>query len=267
MEKKKVIISVVLIVWVLALLFTFYYIYNTYIEITSPNTAESKLNSQFVELYTISPLSADKLMAGGDVDIVKGDIIPVTIKKDDYSIKVYEVNGTSKTVDLFVNNFLYFTLKNQETKKLDLNGDNYYDLLLTLKSVGDDKATLFLRTINEKRAISDSLDEALSTIKQNSAMQSRLMILIFLIFIIILVLYLIKFYLAPAIGYKRKMAREKPANVMDYLLTEFDKEKKINNEKNARKIATKINSLYEHMTNSDKENYSNKIKNVKKYLN
>jgi hypothetical protein len=262
MEKRKVVISIVLAVWILALIFTFYYLYNIYSDITAPNSIPAKLNSQYVEIYTLSPFSPNKLILGGNVEVTKGDIIPLSVKNEDYSLKVFEINSSDNKVDLIVNNFLYFSLKNSETKKLDLNGDNYYDIMLTLKDISNSKATLFIKSINEKKAVEDKLNEALFTIKQSSDIQSKLVILISLIFIIILVLYFIKSYLAPAISLKRRTAREKPTSVLDYLLDEFDNSKRAGNNKDARKIINKAKNLYRHMPDEDKRRFTSRMKKI-----
>ena len=267
MENKKVVLSVVLVVWVLALIFTFYYLYNVYSDITMPQSAGAKLSSQYVELYTMSPIASDKLIIGGDIEVLQGDVIPVNVKGDDYSIKIFEINNTGNKVDMTVNNFLFFSLKNSESKKLDLNGDNSYDLLITLKGINEEKANVFIKSIDEKKAVGDRLDEALATIKQNSAIQSRLIILISLLFIIILVLYFIKTYLIPTINLKKRTAREKPTSAMNYLLDEFNDAKKSNDNKKAKRIANKAQSLYKHLPESDKKNYKSNIKSMERYLN
>jgi len=265
MEKKRMVISLVLIVWFLALIFTFYYLYNVYNDVTTPITIPSKIGNPEVELYAISPLSLDQLNVGTDVPVSKGDIIPVSVKGEDYSIKVFQINNSG--ADLSVNSFLYFSLKNNETKKLDFNGDNYYDLLITLKNVENEKATFFIKSINEKKDAADQLDEALTTIRQNSAIQTKLIVLIALVFIIILVIYFIKVYLAPAISLKKRTDREKPSSVMDYLFEEFNISRKAGNIKDARKILTKAKSLYKHMSEDDRKSFSSKMKFMEKYIN
>ena len=267
MEKRRVILTIVFVVWLLALIFTFYYLYTIYRDISAPQSIPAKLDSQYVELYTLTPITPDNLLLGQDVNVTKNDIIPVSVKNEDYSIKVFEVNNSNKKVDLIVNNFLYFSLSNGETKKLDFNGDNYYDILITLKDVNDNHATLFVKSINEKKAVEDNLNEALLTIQKNSAIQSKLVISIALIFIILLVIYFVKVYLAPAIKTKRRTEREKPGNVMDYLIDEFNDLKSSGKTGEARKILNKAKNLYSHMSENDKKIFKSKIKSMEKYIN
>jgi hypothetical protein len=267
MEKKKMVVSIVLIVWFLALVFTFYYLYTVYNSITTPTSIPAKLNSQSIELYSLSPFGSDELNTGGEVSITKGDIIPLTVKNVDYSIKFYDINYTSNSIELIINDFLSFSIKPLENKKLDLDGDNYYDLLIILKDINNGKANLYIKSIYEKKDVGDRLDEALLTIKQNSAIQSKVIILVGLFFIIILVLYYIKAYLAPAINLKRRTAREKPSSVMNYIIGEFNNSKRAGNDKDARKIANRAISLYKHMNDDEKREFRSNIKTMERYIN
>jgi len=267
MEKRKVVLSVVLVVWILALLLTFYYLYSVYNDVTSPTTIPAKLNSKYVELYTIPLLGFDQLSVGSYIPVSIGDIIPVSVKNEDYSIKVYDINESDNRVDLTVNNFLFFSLKKSETKKMDFNGDNYYDILITLDDIGNQNATLFIKSINEKRDTADQIGEALSVIQKNSDIQSKVIFLFCLIFIVIIIIYFIKAYLAPAMKLKKRTEREKPESVMDYLYEEFNKLKKSGNYKDATKIVNKAKSLYKHMSGEDKKNFSSKMKSMERYIN
>lgn len=267
MEKRRFVLSIIFAIWAMTLAFTFYYLYGIYSEISSPASIDSRLDSRYVELYTVSPLAPDKLALGEDILVSKGDVIPVAIKHEDYSIHVFEINKDEDKVDLIINNFLFFSLKNAESKKFDLNNDNYYDLLISLNFIGANKTGLTLKSINEKRNVEDRIDGVINSIKQNSSLQSKLIALIFLIILVIITFYFLINYLIPVIRFRKRTAREKPSDTLDYLIDEFNNYRKNGEKIKASRIASRAKNLYNHMPGDEKKVFRSKIKSMENYIN
>jgi len=84
----------------------------------------------------------------------EGQIIKFNVDSNDYYIKVNDVFMDQKKVS-FNFNGINFYLNSNENKKLNIDTDDYYDILLTVNSISYGSSEISLKYYNEKVGISD----------------------------------------------------------------------------------------------------------------
>ena len=164
---RKIALTIALTIWIILLVLTFYYLYVVYSSISSPVPA--------LEVYTHTQVDAD----GQAFDMDKGDIVSTKINNKDYSIKIYEAKN--RDAEFVINDFLYFDVKEDEDKKLDLDGDNTYDLQIHIYEIKNGVTTLYLREISERQSLGGDFTGAIDRFEKNARLQSSFMVLITLI--------------------------------------------------------------------------------------
>jgi hypothetical protein len=249
---RKIALISVLIIWTILLGFTFYYLSNVYNSINNPSQ-----NNIVSEANSLIEITENQLVNGIPITIEVGDVIPITIDTNDYTLKIYEINQDN--IKFITNNFLYFSVKQNINKKLDISGDNYYDILIKVEGITDNTAEISFQKITEKQNIGGNMAELLNRFEEDQKTQSRIITLTLLIAGLILLFYIIKSYFIPTIKNKRKMARKTEKEAFDDLFDKCIELIKEGNKEQAKKVYKKLNHLYKYMPEKKK-------KKIEKYL-
>jgi hypothetical protein len=222
-------------------------------------------------LYSLYKVEPNDFNAGQTLEFLEGDVASISIKNEDYSFKVLSLNAAENRADLVVNNFLFFYLNGNEEKKLDVNSDDYYDILVKMESMTDGKAKIMFKAINERRGIIEIVDSridgVLEKLEKNYKIQSSLIVLILFVLLVLLVLYIIKFHLIPSMQISKMTKKHKNSEVIDLLIIEFNESKNKKEKEKARRILFRIKHLLEYMSEEEKGKYESKIKNMERYIN
>jgi hypothetical protein len=265
MVKRGIILSIVLVIGIAILVF----LSNHSNSPVSPLNYPSSLTNPNIDLTKVIDISEKPLDPSLELQLKKGDTIKFFSGDKSYYLNLENVDNIIKKVDVSLNNVKY-SIDVPGEKKIDLTGDENYDLLLSAKSISDDKATITLGNINEKEVSSDlvdsRVDSTLRDIEKNykSQMEIFLYFLAFLMFL--LAVYMIKVYLVPYILFRKSIERQKPTDALDYLFNEFNDAKREKDNEKMRKLYSRIRHLYEHMNNVEKDRYKDKMRDAKKIL-
>jgi len=257
-ERKIALISV-LIIWAILLVFTFYYLNNLYSSINNPEPKNIA-----TEAYSIIEITENQLTNGLPITIEIGDVIPITIDQNDYTLKIYEINQNE--ISLITNNFLHFTAQKDMEKKLDISGDNYYDILIKINSIADDTAEISLQKITEKQNIGGNMAELMNRFEEDQKTQSKILTLTLLIAGLILLFYITKSYFIPTVKRKRKMSRKTEKEVFNDFYEKYNELLKQKKTSQAQKIYKKLVHLYKYMPQKEKVKYKSKMDSMTKYI-
>lgn len=160
------------------------------------------------------------------------------------------------------------SLSVDEVKKIDVNGDGYYDFSVLLNSISESGAEFVFESINEKRPSTDligvSWTNAFKNLEDNARRQSSLIFVLSVILFIVLFLYLFNTFLKPYLRLEKVRDREEPVDAMKILLKEAES---LKDKKKLAKLLVRIKHLFSYLEDSDKEEYQSRIKNIENYLN
>lgn len=256
---RKIALISVLIVWAVLLVFTFYYLSNVYNSINNP--APRDITSEANEIIEITN---EQLTNGIPISIEAGDVIPIAIGTDDYTLKAYELKQNE--ANFITNNNLHFTAKQNLDKRIDLNGDNYYDLSIKLRSTSGNNAEISFQKITEKQNIGGNMAELMNQFEEDQKTQSRILTLTLLIAGLILLFYITKSYFIPTFKNKRKMSRKTEKEAFSDLYEKCNELKKQGNTVQAKKVCKKLNHLYGYMPDKEKKKYKSQMDSIAKYI-
>ena len=190
-----------------------YYTVTDSSQITVQNVVVETANTGGGSHTSSYALTNTELSEGYTKPLAKGDKMVFNFGSESHSLTVKNLNSTTATIEI-ASTPQTVILSVGEEKKIELSGDNYYDLLVKLNSIALNKANITIKTIYEEIIISQQEEESQekitgeviqgdgtipdekSIIKGNS--------IIFWIFILIVALILI------IIGYKFLKKNKKP---------------------------------------------------------
>jgi len=268
MEKKRQIAFIfIFLIWVIALLYSFYYIHSIYKSITNPAPIpQDMLDEKSVELYSVISISNSDLSSGQYKTLKEGDVVHTEIKGDDYSFKIYNIDTDNQDLEGVVNNFLYFKIRASQGKKFDINGDSYYDILVSVKDISENQADIYFESITEKISVRGYMGELMNKIERNYDLQSKLLIFLFLLAFVIFLFLVMKFHIYPRLKIKKFTAQETPSGAFSALYSEFNIAKKAGNKSKAKRIYKRAKHLHDYMSNKEKKSYSSKVSRMEKYI-
>lgn len=218
------------------------------------------------QLNNIISVSEEELISGLDLKIKKKSIIKLNIDDKNYLLNVLEISENKKEVILATDesNLMYLKEK-EESKKINLNNDDSYDLELKINSINLDEADLNLRSTEEKitvlKNINEEIEKVILEFDRSYKTQSRI-----IIFILVLVLMIIVIYFFKTVFFKHNKAEiQKPSETLDYLFSKFEENKK--NKQKAKEIYSRIKHFFSYLTKEEKRIYRQKLKNIERYIN
>jgi|SRR3989344_3612399 len=136
---------------------------------TSESETSSSTNSNTAtggEGYQIFTLTTLQLEEGYGKAMYEGWSLKFDFKDQAHKLKIEGIQNDSATI-IISSNPMIFNLSTNETKKINLNEDNYYDLLLEIKNISrtyHKSLKLFVKSINE-----EILDEQEALDEQNAS--------------------------------------------------------------------------------------------------
>jgi hypothetical protein len=263
MAKKEVYLGIILIVGIVVLV----YISNHGRGGVSPiNYFASIGENNSFESSNVILLTENQLENSQGIDLTKGEIVKFSFINNSYYFTITEINLLQKRIGFLLgDNKIYLDL--YSSKKIDLNRDGYYDILVGVDSLNSLSAKVNFKKINEKSSIGDSVDtqinNALENAEQNYALEFNLIIIILAILLFLLALYLIKKYAIPMIRLRNASARQKPADALNYLIDEFERANLKGDKESSKKLKIRILHLYGHLSEKDRKNYRNMVRKIK----
>jgi len=249
---RKIAISIAAAVWMVLLGFTVYYIYGFYTSVSQPIPTS--------EVYEQKRISPD----GTSFPMEDGDVVSFEANDNDYALKVYGIQ-TSKA-RFVVNNFLYFEMDVGRDKKIDLEGDGYYDLLVRLRSIQGSQTMVSVSLIEEARSLGGGINDAVGRIGSDDGTQSKMVVLILLLFALILLAYVTKEYIIPTIDERRKMSRKSEIETFNDLHDKYEDAKREGDIEKARRIYHKALHLHRYMDDADQKKTKKAIIEMTNYL-
>ncbi|MFZ5955072.1 MAG: hypothetical protein ACOYT4_01485 [Nanoarchaeota archaeon] len=201
--------------------------------------------------------------------ITENDLIKITGVKTHY-FKFHGINASNKKIYFLVDDTSFYSLQLFGTEKLNLDNDQYYDVSIYLRSLSNKSALIQVSSINEKIGFADVIDEKIKTMTFDLEKINRIQtisIILILLILIAIILYLIKSFFLPWIKLKNKIEEQDPEDVLTYLIEEANNLMDENKKKEAKKVFSRINMLYNYMTKENKRKYAKKIKDVERYIN
>jgi len=92
--------------------------------------------------------SAQNLDVGYTKQLATNDKIKVSVKTETHYVGIKSLTATQAVISIMSNETI-LTLSSGQDGKVDVNNDGYYDVYVKLNSISDNKAELFVQTINE----------------------------------------------------------------------------------------------------------------------
>ena len=232
--------------------------------------------------FSLLKITTEQFATGTDQVLNTQESVKFVSDKEEHSLVVNQIANQSVKFTL-KSNPVVFILGVGESKKFNLDFDNYYDLYVKLNSITKSNINVTVKHINEEiipatPATPDSatgaavIEQANETKKIAESIQTGIKtqnILGWMIFIVILVaivlFYIIKVFV-PKISMMKMLGRAKPADAFVSLEREFRDAILKKDYNRARIIYSKINHLYEHMNHEEKRNVEEKIRIMKREL-
>jgi len=212
-------------------------------------------------------LDEAQLVSGASLDLHQGDSLKFSFEGKDYFAKVVSIDKSQVSIGI-TGKDLILIFDSEESKKIDLDNNNIYDISLKV-SLSGDLVVFKIQKISEPMSLIDSLsmrvDSALIQMNESSKKESVLIFILILVMFLILVFYFVNAYLLPGMKKKRMNAREDPKDVFDILYNEFEKNR--NNKKKAKSLYNRARHLYEYLDEPAKEDAMSRLKKMERYIN
>ncbi|MCK9595891.1 hypothetical protein M0R19_01765 [Candidatus Pacearchaeota archaeon] len=93
-------------------------------------------------------ISDEQLSQGTIVDLKENNDIKFNLDEEEHRILINSIQGNSVDFTIY-STPISASLKIGETKKFDVDSDNFFDLSIKLNGITDDKADLYIKEINE----------------------------------------------------------------------------------------------------------------------
>lgn len=268
MERGRlIVVSIVAIVWILALGYSFYTMFVMYRDIKNPTVSIGDISKiEINEAFSFLTISEDQFISGDSINVKRGDVIPFTLDKESYSIKLLSIN--LEEVELAINNFLLIKLNPNEFKKIDLNKDDIYDLKIEIISINENNAQISFKRLNEKKGVIEIMDtrleSALKEFEKSTKMQMNFIAFIFSIFIALFCFYMIKYHLMPSLKLKKMTEKESSSDAFEILYEEYLKAKRKARVGDIKRIYEKMRHLYDYMKPDDQKKFAKRIDDVRR---
>jgi hypothetical protein len=210
-------------------------------------------------------LDSEQVAAGENLRLDNSNRVKIFLDKP-HQMSLAEIR--EKSVIIIFDDYKY-EIQNSGTQNINMDSDEFYDISFTLRKLNTDSAEIYVKSTNEKVSAIDTVTSKMkgltTNIERTQNIQIFLMILVlFLIFI--LTGYYIKTHLIPEMNLKRKLVRETPESVMDYLISECKKNMKKNDKESVKKIFSRIKHLYGYMSEDEKKPFTKKIEEIENYI-
>jgi hypothetical protein len=113
---------------------------------------ETPLTSTLISIVpgstTFTPTDA-QFQQGYEVSLQKNQMIQFSFKNENHTITLNNITNNTAIITVSSNPII-FNLTINETKKINLNNDSYYDLSVFLKNITNTNANLVIKTVHEK---------------------------------------------------------------------------------------------------------------------
>lgn len=260
--KKGIVLSAVLIIGLIILI----YLSNlSGTGISFLTYSQKTVIDDFSQMQGITEVSQEQLSSGASFNLKKNDILGLNPDGDRYPLKITDIDYFTKRISFALRDERYYILLSEE-KKVDLDNDNNYDLLIRIESVSSEGAKIYISKINESVNAGDyfdnSIEKSLKKLEDDYKNKLNVSLLVFAFFLFLLTLYMIIAYLIPYIKYNRIMARERPSDALEYLLMEFERAYRNRDMEKASSISGRISHMYEHLSETQKNLFKGRVSKV-----
>lgn len=263
--KKRTLLILVLIIVLVA--GTVYF----YPESSKNNSFTSLLDGNEDVLYSDDVLRMNDLQTNQEYSFTlkRGDTVILNSEFFDSTIRLINLNKEYNVLVLSVGGVGEQVLNSGKQVKLNLNSDDYFDLLISIKEIRDLEADLFFMPIHEKMGVFDNvqlqLNKVAEKVEGRSKLQSIIIFSIFLILLILVVSFVLKVYVLPILKLKKIKARKGGNEVFEELFEELKGAYKVGDKAKAQKLANKMKHLYEYLSAEEKKKIN--IRGIEKYIN
>ncbi len=253
-----------------SILATFLLFYLTHYSNSGAFSSKLSIDEQIKMESGVIQLSVKQLLEGSKFSVNKDDIVMFSLEDETYSFIISEINSKEKRIGIILDKKVLIKIKALEVEKLNLDGDEYYELSIYVDSVNHQSATISFKKINEKIGMIQQIDSRIETLiyefEENYKLQLNFIIIAVIAMLFAMIAYLVKIYFLPQMKLKKRTEKESPSEILDYLLKNAEQAKLKNNIPKIKKLNKKIKNLYNYLPSSKKQRFQKRIKNLENYL-
>jgi len=202
------------------------------------------------------------------------DRIKVVLDSEIHYVQLISFNALTNVATLEVRSSpIKVVLNLGDTKKIDVDGNGFYDLLLRFDSVTDGKPSIFVKKtyeavpVYEDRGSDGSAGEKIvETLKETARRQGALIYLILLVLVVGIGAVVTIIYVLPKMHLFKvfRGIKEKPEKVFDLIIREAERASKEGNKEKAKSLYSRANHMYRYLNDDEKRRAKKQLESLSK---
>lgn len=200
-----------------------------------------------------------------------GTIINLEKNQKKHKLLIADIDLKKEKINILLDEKSLISLSSYEEKKINLNSDSFYDLVVSTEKIEFGKVTLSLKSIKEEIGIIELLDAKIGnlfmTMENDYKIILNIIIIILLILLIVLVYYLINSFVLPEWKLQKKIEKSQPLDAFDFLKKEIKSSLKEGNKNKAKSLYSRLKNLQNNLSEKEKKKVSSQLKEIESYIN